>query len=288
MDIKNTTFSLSFSHLACPTHQGCPLSNSNVILLVDLDFFFTKLNELAPPRGCRLNSFKTRILTSTNGSSPIPSLRRTNPALATSLQRAINSYSISKASNPTDPPIPVEIVEGYRLLGAPVGSAKFAREFCFERVAAATADAHTLTSSVSNLQTRLRLFIQCTIHKLPHLLGYDVLHHLPLDYNMSGFNWEGWEGPLIDATNHLMSNFLKQLLNLDASLPFPSHSLYIAQGGIPAGGLGLYRPGARAIPDFVLSAFTPTPQPPPLPTPALPKTSAISFQGSFPPTCPTH
>eukprot|EP00986_Skeletonema_menzelii_P016728 scaffold15617_cov151-Skeletonema_menzelii.AAC.3 len=105
---------------------------------------------------------------------------------------------------------------------------------------------------------------------------------------MSGFNWEGWEGPLIDATNHLMSNFLKQLLNLDASLPFPSHSLYIAQGGIPAGGLGLYRPGARAIPDFVLSAFTPTPQPPPLPTPALPKTSAISFQGSFPPTCPTH
>ena len=227
--------------------------NSNVIPLEDIEFFFSKLHELAPPRGCRLNSFKTRILTSTNGSSPIPSLRLTKPALAESLQQAINTYSISKAPNPIDPLIPVELTEGCRLLGAPVGSAKFAREFCFERVAAATIDAHTLTSSVSNLQTRLRLFAQCTIHKLPHLLGYDVLHHLPLDYDMSGFNWEGWQGPLIDATNHLMSNFLQQLLNLDPSLPFPSHSLFIAQGGIPSGGLGLYRPGARAIPDFVLT-----------------------------------
>ena len=225
--------------------------NSNVIPLEDISFFFTELDELAPPRGCRLNSFKTRILTSTNGMSPLPALRLTNPPLAESIEQAITTYSISKATNPTDPPIPVELTEGCRLLGAPVGSARFARDFCFQRVAAAIADAHTLTTSVSDLQTRLRLFSQCTIHKLPHLLGYDVLHHLPLDYDMSGVNWEGWEGPLIDATNHLISNFFKQLLGLSTSLP--SHSLFIAQGGIPSGGLGLYRPGARAIPDFVLT-----------------------------------
>ena len=113
--------------------------------------------------------------------SPIPALRLTNQPLANSLQETINTYSIAKATNPNDPPVPVELLEGCRLLGAPVGSPRFARDFCLQRVAAAFANAETLSNTVSDLQTCLRLFAQCTIHKLPHLLGYDVLHHLPLD-----------------------------------------------------------------------------------------------------------
>mmetsp|Transcript_13042 Transcript_13042/g.21441 ORF Transcript_13042/g.21441 Transcript_13042/m.21441 type:complete len:104 (-) Transcript_13042:1129-1440(-) len=58
-------------------------------------------------KGCRLNlnkyKFRILILTSTNASSPIPSMRLTNPTLADSLQQAINSYSVTKAPNPDDP-----------------------------------------------------------------------------------------------------------------------------------------------------------------------------------------
>ena len=76
-----------------------------------------------------------------------------------------------------------------KLMGAPVGSPHFARDdFCLQQVAAAFVNAETLSNTVSDPQTHLCLFAQCTFHKLPHLLGYIVLHHLPLDYPMSGLN----------------------------------------------------------------------------------------------------
>ncbi len=225
--------------------------STKVVPLVDIDFFFRELNRLAPNRGCQLNRFKTRILTSTNGTSPIPAIRFTNPSLADELQAAINTYSVTAGPSPTDPPIGVELLEGCRLLGAPVGSPKFAQQFFNERILAAIIDANKLTETVPDLQTRLRLFAQCTIHKIPHLLGYDVLHHLPLDYNLGDVGWQAWQGHLIDATNSLISTFFKNLLNLDSSLP--SHSTFIAQGSLSLGGLGIPRPSARAIPDFVLT-----------------------------------
>jgi hypothetical protein len=225
--------------------------NNNIIHYQDVDFFFDEFTKLAKPRGCNLNALKTRILTSTNGSSPLPQLQLTNPQLATSVQSAINKYSITKAATPDAPPVPVELLDGFRLLGAPVGSPSFARQFCLEQAAAAFEAANKLTTSVPDLQTRLRLFAQCTIQKLPHLLGYDVMHHLPLTHPMAGLGWESFEGPLIDCTNNLIATFFKQLLQLPTSLP--QHSLFIAQLGLSQGGLGLIRPTARAIPDFVLT-----------------------------------
>ncbi|KAL7448815.1 hypothetical protein ACHAWC_001695 [Mediolabrus comicus] len=232
--------------------------STKVVPLVDIAYFFRELAKLAPQRGCQLNRFKTRILTSTNGTSPLPSIRLTNPSLADAdeLQAAINTYSVTAGPSPTDPPIGVELLEGCRLLGAPIGSPKFAQQFFNERILAAIIDANKLTETVPDLQTRLRLFAQCTVQKIPHLLGYDVLHHLPLGYNLGGVGWEGWQGPLIDATNSLISTFLKNLLSLDSSLP--AHSIFIAQGSLNLGGLGILRPSARAIPDFVLTMGTAT------------------------------
>ena len=46
--------------------------NSNVIPLPDIAFFFAELLRLATKRGVFLNAKKTRILTSTNGTSPTP------------------------------------------------------------------------------------------------------------------------------------------------------------------------------------------------------------------------
>ena len=57
---------------------------------------------------------------------------------------------------------------------------------------------------------------------------------------------KGWEGPLIDSTNNLQASFITKILHLSSLIP--PHSLQITQSSIAYGGLGLYRPSARAIP----------------------------------------
>ena len=171
--------------------------NNNIIHYQDVDFFFDEFTKLAKPRGCNLNALKTRILTSTNGSSPLPQLQLTNPQLATSIQSAINKYSITKAATPDAPPVPVELRDGFRLLGAPVGSPSFARQFCLEQAAAAFEAANKLTTSVPDLQTRLRLLAQCTIQKLPHLLGYNDMHHLRLTHLKRVCEWRRLRTPKV-------------------------------------------------------------------------------------------
>ena len=62
---------------------------------------------------------------------------------------------------------------------------------------------------VPNLQTRLRLFAQCTIQKVPHLLGAEVMHSLPLDFD--AHNWEEWNGPLTSNVDSQIATFLGDL-----------------------------------------------------------------------------
>ena len=74
--------------------------------LVDLEYFCDKFAELAAPLGLKLNPFKTRMLTSCNDSSILPTLRELNPALATDIENAIATYSVSKMLPPPRPPPP--------------------------------------------------------------------------------------------------------------------------------------------------------------------------------------
>jgi hypothetical protein len=72
---------------------------------------------------------KTRILTSTSGYSPIH-LHHINPTLTTTISNSISKYS----TRPNDivilgPPFPAELTTGFCLLGSPVGSSAFAREY---------------------------------------------------------------------------------------------------------------------------------------------------------------
>jgi len=73
---------------------------------------------------------ETRILTSTSGHSPKPDLHYINPTLATTISDTISKYS----TRPNDvdiigPPLPAELTTGFCLLGSPVGSPVFAREY---------------------------------------------------------------------------------------------------------------------------------------------------------------
>jgi len=142
----------------------------------------------------------------------------------------------------------VELTSGFRLLGSPVGSASFAKHFFVKQIKIVSDNTQHLAANVPDLHTRLRLFSQCVIQKLPHLLGIDVMHHLPSSYD--GHHWEEWQGPVVQGIGSAITDFLNTLLSFDS---LPLYALQIAQLSLAKGGLNLLNASARAIPDFVLS-----------------------------------
>jgi hypothetical protein len=94
-----------------------------------------------------------------------------DPPLAHSISNSISSFSTTP--HPTDktaPDIPVELTTSFRLLGQPVGSATFATEFFDRRIDDVKKNVTSLLGNITDQQTRLRLFSQCIIQKIPHLL----------------------------------------------------------------------------------------------------------------------
>jgi hypothetical protein len=68
---------------------------SSTVAHEDIEFFCTELDRLGSTRGCFVNPFKTRILTSCSGESILPSL---NEQTAASVDRTIAQYSIEQKS----------------------------------------------------------------------------------------------------------------------------------------------------------------------------------------------
>ena len=219
----------------------------------DVLFYIDKFNELARPLGLFINPYKTRILTSCNGQSIIPDLAAHDLEVASSLKSALELYSQEKPEIPGNDPIPVELTEGFIYLGSPVGSPSFANRYFRERVAAVQSEATLLAANIPDLQSRLRIFHQCTINKLPFLLGMEVLHNLPLDdQQFDPADWVDWVGPLTAGIDDQLRRFLGTLLGIPAET-VPDHALQICRISLRDGGLGMIDPGTRAIIDFVTS-----------------------------------
>ena len=220
--------------------------------LEDIEFLCQNFDRLGRPLGCFINPMKTRILTSTSGSSPLPTLSELEPTIATSITRCIATYS-TKPNNidPTGPPLPEELTTGFRLLGSPVGSPSFAREYFNQQLTIVQECIETMTIAITDPQTRLRLFSQCLIQKLPHLLGCDVLYHQ--DHTDTNPLWTNWAGPLTTATDSIISRLLADLIRITT---LPHYSLLIAQLSVSLGGLGLLCPRSRAAPDFLITFTT--------------------------------
>lgn len=222
--------------------------NTTLVPLQDLLFCCDHMKKLAHPRGGYVNTNKTRILTSCNGHSILPSLSRTNASLAIQVKTAIANYSNKPNPIPHQPPIPVEITDGYRLLGIPVGSPSFARQFLIQRANDIRADIQSLHQTFPDLHTRLRLLTQCIIPRFSHLLGAEVMHSIPLSYDF--MNWEEWDGYFTRTINNIQKDILSELADVDN---IPDYSLYIAQIGINDGGLGFLRAGSRGPIDFAVT-----------------------------------
>jgi hypothetical protein len=222
---------------------------STCVYLPNLAFLCNTLKTHSTSLDCFVNMSKTRILTSCNGTSPLACITDANPSLGLSITQAIATFSNTpNPLNPTGPPLPVKLTSGFRLLGHPVGLASFAQEFFTTCLTTVNRCITSLSNSISDNQTRLRLFSQCIIQKIPHLLSSNILYHLPHDYQDPP--WVEWNGPLTSATNSIIHTFLESLLQLSN---ITGYAILITQLGISAGGLGLQCPRIRHTPDFVIT-----------------------------------
>ena len=213
-----------------------------VVPLVDLDYFFSRLPQLARPRGGLISTSKTRIMTSCNGRSILPDLLVADRVLHDQVKATLETFS-ANADGTFE-----EVVTGFRLLGAPVGSTDFANEFFTQQVDRVIEEAHKLHQHVPDLHTRLKLFVQCTIQKLPHLLGNAIMHNLPDNYD--GAHWEEWYGPLTQMIDIQIKSFLAKITGRD---DVPDLALFLSQIPLAKGGLGIISPSCRAAPDFVIT-----------------------------------
>jgi hypothetical protein len=153
---------------------------STCIYLLDLKFFCNTLKTNGADLGCFVSTTKTRILTSCNGTSPLPLVSASNPELGLSFANTIATFTTTP--HPTDttaPAIPVKLTHSFILLGHPVGSATIANKFFTKCISIVKKCIISLNDSISDQQIKLCLFSQCIIQKIPHLLSSDLLYHLP-------------------------------------------------------------------------------------------------------------
>jgi hypothetical protein len=215
----------------------------------DIKVFCTEIEKLGKSRGCFLNPQKTRILTSCSGESILPSLASLNPTLAHDILSTISKYSIEKHKDGRS--TAAELTNGFRLLGTPVGSASFARDFYDEQLKTTDDEAKKLTERIPDLHTRLKLFSQCTINKLPHLLDSDVMHNHSPDFEND--LWYNWNGHLTQGIDTIIQSFLKSLLDIQPPNEIPTYSTLITHLNVNQGGLGLLNASTKAIPNFVIN-----------------------------------
>jgi len=206
--------------------------------LEDLKFLCNQFATIGAPLGCFVNPMKTRILTSTLGHSPLPDLYQINPSLATSISDIISKYSTKPNDiNILGPPLPAKLTTGFCLLGSPVGFPAFAREYFNTQLIDIQTCITTMSTAITDRHTKLQLFLQCLIQKIPHLLGWDVLYHY--DTEKPPPDWTNWNGPLTLATNHTIARFISDTIGVTF---LPHHALRIAKLSLNAGRLGILDP----------------------------------------------
>ena len=211
----------------------------------DVLFLLQTFQHFGTPLGAVMNTEKTRILTSTSGTSILPKLLNSNPLLHNDLQTAISTYSTKKDANSIQQPH--EVCDGLRILGVPIGSQAFCINFIHNSFLQTAKDATKVLEGLSDKQTRLRIFKMCTLHKMTHLFASEV--HITATDDLPD-EWDCWESPLSTQFTTLISSYLQTLLNTNTT---SYSSLTISTLGIRNGGLGLQHPKATAIPTFVLT-----------------------------------
>jgi len=212
----------------------------------DVDFFLRQFKILGEPLGAILNTEKTRIMTSTSGKSLIERLKnhhnKGKVLTGQILEKTIAKFSTTKVNGLI---VPVEVTDGLRVLGAPVGSLSFCQSFLLKALSKAQTDATKLLSNLEDLQTTLRLYSMCTANKITHLFSHDV-YNTELD-DLPDQHWL-WNSELTDQFSSMTADLLANVTN-QTSLPI--YSQLISNISVQEGGLGIQSPRANAIASYM-------------------------------------
>eukprot|EP00956_Cyclotella_meneghiniana_P014656 scaffold22074_cov39-Cyclotella_meneghiniana.AAC.1 len=93
----------------------------------------------------------------------------------------------------------------------------------------------------------VRVYSMCTVHKLTHLFGSDVINtatdNLPTNYFL-------WNSSLTSDFSDMTNSFIQTAIS---SEPLPEHAEIITSVSIKSGGLGLQHPRTSAVTHFMLT-----------------------------------
>ena len=226
------------------------VDDTNCLLPIeDVEFFLDQFKHYGEPLGAVMNTDKTRILTSTNGSTTIPLHLAHNRELGTSLSNAIMKYSRNGDEMH-------EETNGLRILGSPVGSSRFQHDFINKYMQDARSDANKLISSLNDSQTILQLYRSCTAHRLTHLFTADVYatethHQLSTGPTLNeASNWHHWTSKLSLDFDEMNTHVISELTKVDN---IPQTSSILMNISTKHGGLNLPAPRTTAVSSYVLS-----------------------------------
>ncbi len=129
------------------------------------------------------------------------------PLWADKIEYSLNTYSTKEGPNC---PTLVELIDGFQLLGTPVGTLTFARVYYKNQLDTITKGMQLLNSHITNKQTPLKLFAKCSIQKVPHLLALDIMQNI--NTTESAHNWYNRNGDFISGMDGITQEFFKTLL----------------------------------------------------------------------------
>ena len=152
------------------------------------------------------------------------------------LQQAIQQYSTDKNKSP------VAYVSLAHQLG-PTSSARISYTAPCKRLLQTQKTPH---QPMEDVQTIVRIFSQCTVHKMTQLSGCDF-YNLPLD-NLPN-QYYLWESDLTSQFSEMTNHVLSSITN-KTSLPSHSH-LIPNMSAIKQGGLGLQHPRTNTISSYM-------------------------------------
>ena len=152
-------------------------------------FFLWEFGKLDATCGYHLNRKNTRIMTSTLSTSSLPDIEHTyGKKFTDELQLAIVTHSVKETLPLTPPSYQSYYQQTWHHHKSSRRSQRscsprpinwiplLATQFFTEKIHNNNVDVTKLLATVGNHQTALRLFAQCTLHKLHHLLGSEVMY----------------------------------------------------------------------------------------------------------------
>jgi len=203
----------------------------------DLKKFLDKFRELGTPLGCILKLKKCKIMTSTNGSSPINKLHQQHQQ---DPRYALNTYCGGQTEG--------EIITGTRILGTPIGNPQYVQHYQnkkIQKLRHAIDSIHTLVPdphiSITLFKFSLQLYVT-------HLLPTDILHN-----NNTTSEYKQYSTQFTKTINEITKHFISTITsNQDEpkTTPLPHHSWQISTTPSGLGGLGFHDIEARAIRTF--------------------------------------